>query len=124
MASEAEVRQALREVLDPETGKPIEDIGMLLGIAVEGGHVRVDVLLTIEGCPLRDRITQDVTAAVQPLPGVERVSVGLTPMSQEQRETLVGKLRGPTATGATKIRFSPKTSIIAVASGKGGVGKS
>src|SRR6478672_6132869 len=124
MASEAEVRQALREVLDPEIGKPIEDIGMLQDIAVEGGHVRVDVLLTIEGCPLRDRITQDVTAAVQPLMGVERVEVTLTPMSPEQREALVGKLRGPNAQGPTKISFSPSTSIIAIASGKGGVGKS
>src|SRR6478752_7906818 len=124
MASEAEVRQALREVLDPEIGKPIEDIGMLQDIAVEGGHVRVDVLLTIEGCPLRDRITQDVTAAVQPLMGVERVEVTLTPMSPEQREALVGKLRGPNAQGPTKISFSPRTSIIAIASGKGGVGKS
>ena len=96
---------------------------MLAGIQVEGGDVRVDVLLTIEGCPLRDRITQDVTAAVQPLPGVERVAVSLTPMSAEQREALVGKLR-PNAAGPTKIRFSDKTSIIAVASGKGGVGKS
>ncbi len=124
MASEAEVRQALREVLDPEIGKPIEDIGMLQGIAVDGGYVRVDVLLTIEGCPLRDRITKDVTAAVQPLMGVERVEVTLTPMSPEQREALVGTLRGPNAQGPTKISFSPSTSIIAIASGKGGVGKS
>jgi ATP-binding protein involved in chromosome partitioning len=124
MVTEAAVREALREVRDPEIGKPIEDIGMLAGIQVDGGDVRVDVLLTIEGCPLRDRITQDVTAAVQPIPGVERVSVSLTPMSQEQRESLVGTLRGPHATGGTKIRFSPKTSIVAVASGKGGVGKS
>src|SRR3954451_12651950 len=124
MASEAEVRQALREVLDPEIGKPIEDIGMLQSIAVNGGHVRVDVLLTIEGCPLRDRITKDVTAAVQPLLGVDRVEVTLTPMSPEQRETLVGKLRGPSAQGPTKISFSPSTSIIAITSGKGGVGKS
>jgi ATP-binding protein involved in chromosome partitioning len=124
MVTEAAVREALRGVHDPEIGRPIEEIGMLAGIHVDGGDVRVDVLLTIEGCPLRDRITQDVTAAVQPLPGVERVSVALTPMSNEQREALVGKLRGPNATGATKIRFSPKTAIIAVASGKGGVGKS
>ena len=61
--------------MDPEIGRPIEDIGMLRGIAIEGGHVRVDVLITIEGCPLKDRITQDVTAAVQPLEGVERVEV-------------------------------------------------
>src|SRR4029077_15055079 len=97
---------------------------MLKGIAVEGGNVRVDVLLTIEGCPLRDRITKDVTAPVQPLKGVERVDVTLAPMSPEQREALVGKLRGPNAQGPTKISFSPSTSIIAIASGKGGVGES
>ena len=90
MVTEQQVRDALRSVLDPEIGRPIEDIGMLEAIAVEGGLVRVHVLLTIEGCPLRDRITQDVTGAVQPLEGVERVEVSLTPMSQEQREALVG----------------------------------
>ena len=124
MITEAQVREALRSVNDPEIGKPIEDIGMLDRIEVDGGLVRVHVLLTIEGCPLRDRITQDVTAAVAPLAGVERVEVGLTPMSAEQRERLVGQLRGPTAQGPTKISFSPQTSIVAVASGKGGVGKS
>ncbi len=124
MVTEQAVREALRSVHDPEIGRPIEDIGMLAGIQVAGGDVRVDVLLTIEGCPLRDRITQDVTAAVQPLAGVERVEVSLTPMSPEQRETLVGKLRGPNAQGPSKIRFAERTAIIAVASGKGGVGKS
>jgi ATP-binding protein involved in chromosome partitioning len=124
MVTEAQVREALRAVNDPEIGRPIEDIGMLQQIEVDGGQVRVHVLLTIEGCPLRDRITQEVTAAVQPIAGVDRVDVSLTPMSPEQRETLVGKLRGPDATGPTKIRFSPSTSIVAIASGKGGVGKS
>ena len=71
MATEAQVREALRSVLDPEIGRPIEDIGMLRGISIEGDTVRVDVLITIEGCPLKDRITNDVTAAVQPLEGVD-----------------------------------------------------
>src|SRR5438093_7396328 len=96
---------------------------MLRGIAVDGNDVRVDVWLTIEGCPLRDRITNDVTAALQPL-GVGRVEVTLTPMSEEQRQTLVGQLRGGHAPGPSKIAFPPQTSIIAIASGKGGVGKS
>jgi ATP-binding protein involved in chromosome partitioning len=126
VVSEADVRAALRHVNDPEIGRPIEDIGMLEAIEVDGGVVRVDVLLTIEGCPLRDRITTDVTAAVQPLAGVERVDVRLTPMSPEQREALVGKLRGgqPAAPAGQRISFPPSTSIVAVASGKGGVGKS
>ena len=129
MATEEQVREALRSVNDPEIGKPIEDIGMLHAIDVDGdGVVKVHVLLTIEGCPLRDRITQDVTAAVQPLTGVERVEVTLTPMSEEQRAGLVGKLRGGQAAGqpaaAARISFPPRTAIVAVASGKGGVGKS
>jgi ATP-binding protein involved in chromosome partitioning len=85
VTTETDVRQALRAVLDPEIGRPIEDIGMLRGIEVDGGVVNVDVLITIEGCPLKDRITSDVTAAVSPLEGVDRVTVSLSPMSQEQR---------------------------------------
>jgi ATP-binding protein involved in chromosome partitioning len=124
MVTEAQVREALRGVHDPEIGRPIEDIGMLDSIEVDGGLVRVHVLLTIEGCPLRDRITQDVTAAVQPLGDVERVEVRLTPMSAEQREALVGQLRGGQPQGAAAISFPSQTSIVAIASGKGGVGKS
>lgn len=123
MPTEAQVREALRAVLDPEIGKPIEDIGMLHEIVVEAATVRVHVLLTIEGCPLRDRITSDVTNAVQPLEGVERVEVTLTPMSEEQRGKLAADLRG--GRGATSTFFTEgDTAVIAVASGKGGVGKS
>jgi ATP-binding protein involved in chromosome partitioning len=129
VATQDQVRQALRQVLDPEIGRPIEDIGMLQDIEIDGGAVRVHVLLTIEGCPLKDRITQDVTAAVQPLEGVERVDVRLTPMDQGQREALVQQLRGgSSAAGAAPapktIGFPDSTSVIAIASGKGGVGKS
>jgi ATP-binding protein involved in chromosome partitioning len=124
VVTEEQVRQALRGVMDPEIGRPIEDIGMLQSISIDAGRVEVHVLLTIEGCPLKDRITNDVTAAVQPLDGVERVDVQLTPMSQEQREGLVSTLRGGAPTPQQKIQFPPSTSIVAVASGKGGVGKS
>ena len=82
MTTEAQVREALRSVMDPEIGRPIEEIGMLRGIAIDGGAVEVHVLITIEGCPLKDRITQDVTAAVRPLDGVQDVQVRLSPMSQ------------------------------------------
>jgi ATP-binding protein involved in chromosome partitioning len=131
MATEEEVRFALRNVLDPEIHRPIEDIGMLKGIAVQNGSVTVDVLITIEGCPLKDRIDNDVRTAVMPLPGVERVEVRLSPMSEAERQALVAKLRGA-APGAQAGAPPPpqafftdgKTSVIAVASGKGGVGKS
>jgi ATP-binding protein involved in chromosome partitioning len=123
--TEAQVREALRNVLDPEIGRPIEDIGMLKGIDVDGGHVRVDILITIEGCPLKDRITSDVTAALRPLEGVTGIDVSLSPMSEEQRAGLVSKLRGGAAPQQQRTFFtSGDTSVIAVASGKGGVGKS
>jgi ATP-binding protein involved in chromosome partitioning len=124
--SEEQVRQALRNVLDPEIGRPIEDIGMLSGIHVDGGNVRVDVLITIEGCPLKDRITSDVTQALAPLEGVRSVDVSLSPMSEQQRAELVSKLRGGAAPQQQQRTFftDGETSVIAVASGKGGVGKS
>ena len=124
--SEEQVRQALRNVLDPEIGRPIEDIGMLSGIHVDDGNVRVDVLITIEGCPLKDRITSDVTQALAPLQGVRSVDVSLSPMSEQQRAELVSKLRGGAAPQQQQRTFftEGETSVIAVASGKGGVGKS
>jgi len=126
LVTEDQVRQALRNVLDPEIGKPIEDIGMLQGIEVNDGSVRVHVLITIEGCPLKDRITADVTSALQPL-GVGRVDVDLSPMSEQQRAELVTKLRGGAAPAPQQQRqffVGTDTTVIAVASGKGGVGKS
>ncbi|MGH2738113.1 MAG: P-loop NTPase, partial [Actinomycetota bacterium] len=124
MATEEQVRQALREVLDPEIGKPIEDLGMLKGVEISAdGDVRVDVLLTIAGCPLRDRINKDVTAAVAPLEGVRRVEVRLGEMTGDQRQSLVTQLKGGQPEQQTFFT-SGDTDVIAVASGKGGVGKS
>ena len=127
MVTEQQVREALRNVLDPEIGRPFVDLGMLESIEVVSDLVRVHVLLTIAGCPLQDRITGDVKAALAPL-GVERVDVRLTPMSEQQRAALVEQLRGPGAAAAhTQQRTfftDGSTSVIAVASGKGGVGKS
>ena len=89
------------------------------------GVVRVDVYLTVAGCPLRDTITRDVTAAVSKLAGVARVRVELDVMSEQQRRELQGKLRG--GRPEKEIPFAQPTSltrVFAVASGKGGVGKS
>jgi ATP-binding protein involved in chromosome partitioning len=124
LVTEQQVRDALRGVLDPEIGKPIEDLGMLKGIDISpDGDVRVHVLLTIAGCPLRDRINQDVTGAVAPLEGVRSVQVELGEMSGDQRESLVSSLRGGEAQQQAFFTEGD-TEVIAVASGKGGVGKS
>ncbi len=126
MPTKEQVREALRNVLDPEIGKPIEDVGMLKDIEVENGLVKVHVLLTIAGCPLKDRINSDVTTAVAPIldPG-QRVEVVLGEMTAEQRQGLVAKLRGGQAEPQQRAFFTDtNTAVIAVASGKGGVGKS
>ena len=126
MPTKEQVREALRNVLDPEIGKPIEDVGMLKDIEVQNGLVKVHVLLTIAGCPLKDRINSDVTAAVAPIldPG-QRVEVVLGEMTAEQRQGLVTKLRGGQPEPQQRAFFTEtNTAVIAVASGKGGVGKS
>jgi ATP-binding protein involved in chromosome partitioning len=115
-------------VLDPEIGKPIEDLGMLDRVEVDGGTVRVHVLLTISGCPLRERIDGDVRAALAPVDGIERIEITMDAMSEEQRAQLVGRLRGnggaPAHPQQPRFFQDGSTSVIAIASGKGGVGKS
>jgi ATP-binding protein involved in chromosome partitioning len=123
LVTQEKVREALRNVLDPEIGKPIEDLGMLKDIEVQDGTVRVHVLLTVAGCPLKDTINRDVTAAVSPLEGVRHVEVVLGEMTGDQRESLVHNLRGGRPEMPTFFTEGD-TEVIAVASGKGGVGKS
>jgi ATP-binding protein involved in chromosome partitioning len=121
-----QVTQALAGVSDPEIHRPITDLGMVKNVQVGAdGTVRVDVWLTVAGCPLRDTITRDVTAAVSKLDGVSRVRVELDVMSEEQRSALQSTLRG--SQPQRVIPFAQPdslTKVFAVASGKGGVGKS
>jgi ATP-binding protein involved in chromosome partitioning len=118
------VRSALATVNDPEIRRPITELNMVSGVDVDdAGHVDVTVLLTVAGCPLRDTIIRDVTAAVAAVPGVTGVDVRLDVMSDQQRTALREQLRGP----AKEIPFARPgslTKVFAVASGKGGVGKS
>jgi ATP-binding protein involved in chromosome partitioning len=121
-----QVTQALSQVLDPDIRRPITELGMVKDVAVApGGSVRVDVWLTVAGCPMKDRITKDVTDAVAKVPGVSAVQVGLDVMSEQQRRGLQDQLRG--GQPEREIPFakpSSLTRVYAVASGKGGVGKS
>ena len=121
-----QVTKALDGVQDPEIHRPITELGMVKGIEIApDGTVAVAVWLTVAGCPLRETITRDVTAAVGKLPGVSSVRVELDVMSDEQRQALQTQLRGGRA--EPEIPFaqpSSLTRVYAVASGKGGVGKS
>ena len=121
-----QVTQALAGVNDPEIHRPITELGMVKQVDVSSdGTVLVQVWLTVAGCPLRETITRDVTAAVSKLEGVTGVRVELDVMSEEQRRELQGRLRGGTA--EKEIPFAKPgslTKVFAIASGKGGVGKS
>jgi ATP-binding protein involved in chromosome partitioning len=121
-----QVTAALAGVNDPEIRRPITELGMVKSVDVgAGGKVRVEVYLTVSGCPLRETIIRDVTAAVAAVPGVAGVDVHLDVMSDEQRRELQGRLRGGRTERAIPFAEpSSLTRVLAVASGKGGVGKS
>jgi ATP-binding protein involved in chromosome partitioning len=119
------VRAALAGVHDPEIRRPITELGMVKDVSADGGIVTVAVWLTVAGCPMRDRITADVTAAARTVEGVTDVRVELDVMSDEQRTALRRQLRGDAS--EPRIPFAEPgslTRVYAVASGKGGVGKS
>jgi ATP-binding protein involved in chromosome partitioning len=120
------LRAALARVDDPEIRKPITELGMVDEVvADEAGRVRVRILLTVSGCPMKDRLTTDVTAAVSAVPDVTGVEVELGVMSDEQRTALREQLRGGQAEREVPFaRAGSLTRVYAVASGKGGVGKS
>ena len=120
------VTAALSSVLDPEIRKPITELGMVSSVDVSAaGAVRVEVLLTVAGCPMKEQLTRDVRQAVGALDGVSGVQVGLGVMTDAQRTALRQQLRGDAP--ANEIPFAQpgsRTRVYAVASGKGGVGKS
>lgn len=125
-ALEARVRDALTGVLDPEIRRPITDLGMVRSVEVsDDGRVAVGVDLTVAGCPMKSTLVRDVTAAATAVDGVAAVDVELGVMTPEQRSSLRSMLRG--GAGDPVIPFSQPgslTKVFAIASGKGGVGKS
>jgi ATP-binding protein involved in chromosome partitioning len=120
------LRQALATVIDPEIRKPITELGMVESASVdEAGRVAVTILLTVSGCPMKDTLRRDTTTALAAVPGVTGVDVTLGVMSDEQRAGLRQQLRGGVAEREIPFaRPGSLTRVYAVASGKGGVGKS
>ncbi|MSO27272.1 MAG: DUF59 domain-containing protein [Candidatus Nanopelagicales bacterium] len=121
----AAIHLALADVKDPEINRPITEIGMLKGVECsKKGVVTVTVWLTIKGCPMRDTITERVTNAVKPIPGVTGVNVVLDVMGDQQRADLKKLLRGHDSREIQFAQSGSLTRVYAIASGKGGVGKS
>lgn len=119
--TEADVRALLAGVEDPELHRPITELGMIRGVVVRPDRVHVAIALTVPGCPLKAKIESDVTAALKTL-GVERVLIDFTTMTDEERSGLRRRLHGEVP--ASVAEAFPSSRVIAVASGKGGVGKS
>jgi ATP-binding protein involved in chromosome partitioning len=121
-----QINAALATVDDPEIKRPITELKMVDAVEVDAsGQVRVEVLLTVSGCPMKETLTREVTRAVSAVPGVSGVRVDLGVMSDEQRRSLREQLKGGQV--EREIPFAQPgnlTKVIAVASGKGGVGKS
>lgn len=133
MNTEQSILDALRKVEDPEVHKSIVELDMVKRIDIQGDHVTVEVLLTVAGCPLRNKIDQDVRAALAAVPGVKSFDVVLGTMTEEDRKKFADKVRNTQADPLQLLgqpqtppllREDTKTQFIAVASGKGGVGKS
>ena len=119
-----QVRERLRAVIDPELGDTIVDLGMVRHIHVDGDHVTVDVALTIAACPLRTQIERDVAGHVQSLDWVRSVSVEVAAMDADERAAVMARARWKAREDAPDTAIAPTTRVLAIASGKGGVGKS
>jgi ATP-binding protein involved in chromosome partitioning len=124
MVTEQDVTTALKHVVDPELHADIVDLGMVGDISIDGPLVTVGLALTIASCPMRGQIESDLKRRVGALPGVEDVAIKISVMSQEQRSTLMERARMNARENASPTAINPSTRVIAISSGKGGVGKS
>ena len=122
--TEDQVRNMLRAVMDPELGSNIVDLGMVDSVRVADGIVTVGIKLTIRGCPLRAQIQKDIRSRLETHPWVEKVTIDWGEMTAEERSAVMTKARWNAAENAAPTAVPERTRVIAIASGKGGVGKS
>jgi ATP-binding protein involved in chromosome partitioning len=123
MPTTEQISEVLGEIQDPELHRGLNELNMVRDIRIDGADVTVLIALTIPGCPLKDYFHQVIPAKLKErFPAIARVAVELTSMSEDERNQLVGRLRGDTT--APFARADSSTQVIAVGSGKGGVGKS
>jgi ATP-binding protein involved in chromosome partitioning len=122
MVSEQDVRSALVGVIDPEIRRSVVELDMVRGVEIDDGAVAVTIALTVAGCPMKANLEQQVRAAVGGVDGVTSVNVAFDVMTAEQKTALRSRLSG--GQEDRKLSIEPRTRVVAVASGKGGVGKS
>jgi ATP-binding protein involved in chromosome partitioning len=122
MIDRDEVLRALERVIDPELRRPVTELDMVRDVEIAGPDVRITIALTVAGCPLRNSFEEQVAEHVGGVPGVRRVELRFDVMSPDEKAALTTRLRG--GRPEKSISLDPGTRVLAVASGKGGVGKS
>jgi ATP-binding protein involved in chromosome partitioning len=122
MATREQIVEALGKVIDPELRRPVTELDMVRAVEIDDGDVVVTIALTVVGCPLRSSFEQQVDEHIGSLPGVRSLRLEFDVMTPDERAALTTKLRGGTETRG--IQLPATTRVLAVASGKGGVGKS
>jgi ATP-binding protein involved in chromosome partitioning len=123
MPTQEAVYEALGRVIDPELRRPVTELDMVRGVEVENGRVAVTIVLTVAGCPLRNSFEEQVDREVGSLEGVDQVVLSFDVMTPEERSQLTTKLRGGVEV-RKGLSLAASTRVLAVCSGKGGVGKS
>jgi ATP-binding protein involved in chromosome partitioning len=119
-----QVMKTLEGVHDPELGGNVVELGMITDVRIDDGAVDIGLALTIAECPLRNQLESDTRRRVEAMPGVEQVEVRTTAMTKKQRAELMSVARRRVRERAEPTQVGPTTRVIAIASGKGGVGKS
>jgi ATP-binding protein involved in chromosome partitioning len=122
--SEADIHAALVRVIDPEIRRSVVELDMVRGVEISGSDVRVTIALTVAGCPMKAELEGQVRRQVGSVPGVGSVAVAFDVMTPEQRAALRTRLQGPEQGEQRGPSLHPRTRVVAIASGKGGVGKS
>lgn len=124
MVTRDQVLKTLEGVQDPELGGNVVELGMITDVRISENDVEIGLALTVAECPLRSQIEGDAHRRVAAMPGVEDVTIRTTAMTSTQRSELMSVARARVRTNAEATQVSPTTRVVAVASGKGGVGKS
>jgi len=120
----SQIHSALATVSDPELHRPLPDLGMVESVNFDGGLANIKILLTISGCPMRDKLKSDVTSAISKVAGVEKVELEFGVMNEAQRDNVKKLLRGGREKFIPFAQPDSLTRVWAISSGKGGVGKS
>src|SRR5881392_131247 len=124
MPTREAVLEALSRVIDPELHRPVTELDMVRSVEIADGRVDVTIALTVAGCPLRSSFEDQVRREVATLDGVQEVTLAFDVMSADERQALTEKLRGSVSGRSKGLSLDASTRVLAVCSGKGGVGKS